>query len=294
MGFILSGAGIGGLVLAPSIRALLTAIGPRWTLRFMAFLNLVVSLPIAITASPSRFVGKRKTHLDLKLALKPLFIFSVSGAFLQAGGNGLPLTFISDYSVVVGFSSSFGATLLAVNNGVNSISRVVTGWAGDKFGRQNTLILTVLWCVLAVVGLWLGSAGKGGDRSMWLAFVVVYGFASGGYNALFPTVSYDFVLSHNRFPEYLISSDFDHPSQTVAEVFGIQAYSSVIGFLYFVRGCGAMFGSPVGGQILGESVIGNYFNVIWYDFALFAGATICVMGVRACDALGKRAWVWKA
>lgn len=189
MGFILSGAGIGGLVLSPSIRALLTALGPRWTLRFMAFLNLVVSLPIAITASPSRFIGTRKTHLDLHLALKPLFIFSVLAAFLQAGGNGLPLTFISEYSVAVGFSASFGATLLAVNNGVNSISRITTGWAGDRFGRQNTLILTVLWCVLAVVGLWLGSVGRGGDRGLWVAFVVVYGFASGGYNALFPTVS---------------------------------------------------------------------------------------------------------
>ena len=176
----------------------------------MAFLNLVVSLPIAITASPSRFIGRRKTHLDLKLALKPLFLFSVFGAFLQAGGNGLPLTFISDYSVVVGFSSSFGATLLAVNNGVNSISRIATGWAGDRFGRQNTLILTVLWCVLAVVGLWLGSAGKGGDRSMWLAFVVVYGFASGGYNALFPTVSPSSVLTRTHFVLLLDASNYLH------------------------------------------------------------------------------------
>lgn len=55
-----------------------------------------------------------------------------------------------------------------------------------------------------------------------------------------------------------------------------------------------MFGSPVGGQILGKSVVGNYFNVIWYDFALFAGTTICVVVVRAYDAMDKRAWVWKA
>lgn len=82
--------------------------------------------------------------------------------------------------------------------------------------------------------------------------------------------------------------------QTIAEVFGIQSYSSVIGFLYFVRGLGSMFGSPVGGQILGESVVKNYMNVVWYDFALFGGATVCVMGVRAYDALDKRSWAWKA
>ena len=40
---------------------------------------------------------------------------------------------------------------------------------------------------------------------------------------------------------------------TIFEVFGIQAYASVNSFVYFVRGCGAAFGPPVGGQILGES-----------------------------------------
>ena len=82
--------------------------------------------------------------------------------------------------------------------------------------------------------------------------------------------------------------------KTVADVFGIQAYSSVIGFLYFVRGLGVMFGSPVGGQILGESVLGNYGKVVWYDFALFGAAALAVLGVRWWDARGKGIWSWKA
>lgn len=40
---------------------------------------------------------------------------------------------------------------------------------------------------------------------------------------------------------------------TVSDILGIQAYASVNGFVFFVRGCGAAFGSPVGGPILGES-----------------------------------------
>jgi MFS family permease len=102
MGIVLSGAGMGGLIMAPAIRALITAVGGRWTLRCLAFVNLLISLPIAVTASPSRYVGRRRTHLDLKLALKPSFLFSVAAAFLQAGGNGLPMTFIADYSVAIG------------------------------------------------------------------------------------------------------------------------------------------------------------------------------------------------
>jgi MFS family permease len=212
MGLILSGSGIGGLVFSPIIRALLSIIGPRWTLRALAFLVLVISMPIAVTASPSRFVGRRPTHINLKLAMKPAFLFSVGAGFLQAGGNGIPLTFLSEYSVALGYSAGFGATLLAVSNGVNSVSRVMTGFAGDKFGRQNTLILTVMLCVISVLGFWLSSTGNGGSKMLWILFVVFYGIAGGGtqpfsllscplstvsqllltkkigYNALFPVV----------------------------------------------------------------------------------------------------------
>ncbi|KAE9370424.1 monocarboxylate transporter [Stipitochalara longipes BDJ] len=267
MGFILSGAGVGGLVFSPLVRALISSVGPRWTLRTLAFLVFVVSLPIAATAAPSRFVGRRPTHIDIKLAMKPSFLFSVGAGFLQAGGNGLPLTFLAEYSVVLGYSAGFGATLLAVSNGVNSISRVMTGFAGDRFGRQNTLILTVVLCVISVLGFWLGSV-SGGNKVLWIVFVVLYGITGGGYNALFPT--------------------------TVAEVFGLQAYASVNGFIYFVRGLGTMFGSPIGGKILGESKLGNYRNVVLFDAALLGGAMFCVIGVRCWDAVDRRTWKWKA
>lgn len=206
--------------------------------------------------------------MDLKLATKPAFLFSVGAAFLQAGGNGLPVTFLPEYSVALGYSAAFGATLLAISSGVNSVSRVAMGFAGDKFGRQNTLILTVVLCVISVLGFWLGSNSQGGNKILWLCFVVFFGITGGGYNALFPT--------------------------TIADVFGLQAYASVNGFVYFVRGLGLMCGSPVGGKILGESRLGNYRSVVWFDAALLGGAAVCVVCVRCWDAVDRRAWNWKA
>lgn len=76
-----------------------------------------------------------------------------------------------------------------MNNAVNAVGRILTGWVGDRVGRQNTLCSMCLFCVAAVGGLWLGSIGDGGKKGLWLAFVVIYGMAGGGYNALFPTVS---------------------------------------------------------------------------------------------------------
>ena len=206
--------------------------------------------------------------MDLKLALKPAFLLSVGAAFLQAAGNLLPLTFLVEYSLALGYTSSFGAILLAVSNGVNSTFRILTGIAGDKFGRQNTLVCTVICSAITVVAFWLNSTAGDGNRTLWIMFVVFYGVAGGGYNALFPT--------------------------TVVDVFGLQAYASVNGFMYFVRGLGAMVGSPVGGKILGQSDLGNYRNVVWFDAALLAGAAVCVVGVRFMDAVDKKVWRWKA
>jgi hypothetical protein len=55
-----------------------------------------------------------------------------------------------------------------------------------------------------------------------------------------------------------------------------------------------MFGSPVGGRILGESRLVNYQNVVVFDAALLAGAVFCVLGVRCYDAVEKKTWKWKA
>lgn len=55
-----------------------------------------------------------------------------------------------------------------------------------------------------------------------------------------------------------------------------------------------MSGSPIGGKILGESRVGNYRNVVWFDAALLGGAALCVICVRCVDAIDKRTWKWKA
>ncbi|KAM0806104.1 monocarboxylate transporter [Usnea florida] len=279
MGLILSAAGLGGVAFSLTIRALLDRVGARWTLRALSLENFLVSLSTALTALPSRSANTpRPTLVNWTIARKPAFILQTLAALLQASGNFVPMTFTPEFSVAVGYTAAFGAVLLAVNNGVNAVSRVLTGVLADAWGRQNVLILSVVGSALSVLVLWMGAAhddremstGTSGDKQgLWVAFVVLYGMLAGGYMALFPV--------------------------TISEVFGIQAYASVNGFVYFVRGCGAAFGAPVGGQILGEGVgAGSYRRLIWYDGALLLGCSVCVLGVRGFDAVEKRRWRWKA
>lgn len=304
---ILAGGGAGGLILSPAIRALLSSIGGRWTLRLYAIFNLVAGLPIAWAVPRSRFAGgenhpapdannqgqgetdsdsegRPNTHVSRALASRPTFVLSAVAAFLQAAGGQLPLAFIPSYTVVLGLGAARGANLLAASSAVNAVARVLTGYVGDRFGRQNTLVVTLAVAGVSVFGLWLGSAlvpggggsggsGGGGDgsvaASLWLAFIMLYSFAIGGYYALFPAL--------------------------VADVFGIRQYAAVNAFILLVRGLGTMFGSPVGGQLLGAPDEGAraYASVAYWDGALLMAATVCCAGVRWADAKGK-GWRWIA
>ncbi|KAI4209031.1 MAG: hypothetical protein LQ351_008004 [Letrouitia transgressa] len=279
MGFILAGGGVGGLLFSPVIRALLSSVGGRWTLRLCGGFNLIAGLPIAWTVPRSQFAAnstvedpdRRNTHISRALASRPTLIFSAVAAFLQAAGAQLPLSFIPSYTVILGLSASKGSNLLAASNAINAVSRVLTGYAGDRLGRQNTLALTLFLAASSVFALWLSSVliTTSSSISLWMAFIVLYSSSAGGYYALFPAL--------------------------IAEVFGIRQYAAVNAFILFVRGLGTIFGSPVGGQLLGNPEEGSraYAGIAYWDGALLMGATLCCIGVRWADGKGK-GWKWIA
>ncbi|KIX02085.1 uncharacterized protein Z518_08024 [Rhinocladiella mackenziei CBS 650.93] len=268
MGFILSAAGVGGLVYAPAARAMLAKLGAAWTLRTFGLVNFVLCIPIVLGTPLSRSLSKRPTLVDVRLAKRLTFILQALAAMTQAAGNFVPLTFLPEFSTRLGYTAAFGAALLAINNAVNTVSRIAMGFIADVAGRQNTLVLSVLGSAITVVAFWLSSA-YGGDMKLWIAFVISYALFAGGYNSLFPT--------------------------TVIEVFGAQAYASVNGFIYFIRGLGALWGSPVGGALVaGGTLPRAYISLIWYDFALLMFSSICVTAVRGFDALEKGQFKLKA
>lgn len=132
--------------------------------------------------------------------------------------------------------------------------------------------MTLLLAAASVFAFWLTSvltATGSISFSLWIAFIVLYSFSAGGYYALFPAL--------------------------IAEVFGIRQYAAVNAFILFVRGLGTMFGSPVGGQLLGrsENGAGAYASIAYWDGALLMGATACCIGVRWADGKGK-GWQWIA
>lgn len=284
LGFILSGAGVGGLILSPVMSTLISRLGVGWALRILGIWNLVVGIPVSFVVKKRGNVynsGRGRTRVDLSVAKRGAFIWQAFGAFLQAGGNVVPTYFLTTYSVsVLAYSPSKASLLLAINNAVNSVARIGMGVLADRVGRQNTLIVSVLLSAVSVLALWPGA-----PRARFVAFAVAYDVLAGGYNALLPT--------------------------TLAEVYGVQHYASVNGAVYFIRGLGALFGAPLAGVILGSHRRGlglhaagaaadlhtlraKYTQVAVYDGVLLLAATLCVAYVRWSDARYRGRWQWKA
>ncbi|GJE90222.1 MFS general substrate transporter [Phanerochaete sordida] len=279
LGFVLSGAGVGGLVLSPVMSALISRLGIGWALRILGFWNLAVGIPVSFVVKKrgNVYSASGRTTVDLSVAKRGAFIWQAFGAFLQAGGNVVPTYFLTTYSVsVLSYSARTASLLLAINNAVNSVARISMGILADRVGRQNTLIVSVLLSAVSVLALWPSA-----PRPRFTAFVVCYGVLAGGYNALLPT--------------------------TIAEVYGVQHYTSVNSAVYFIRGMGALFGAPLAGVILGSHQRGlapaaadvralraRYNQVALYDGALLLAAGVCVAYVRWSDARYRGRWQWKA
>ncbi|KAF9266419.1 monocarboxylate transporter [Marasmius fiardii PR-910] len=284
MGIVLAGSSLGGLVFASVQQWLLDHHGIQWSLRILGIWNFAVGIPVSmvIQRHPSFRSGETsgRRWINTSVLRKGTFWFQALGAFLQAGGNVVPIYYMVAYSVsVLSLSPSTGSMLLSVNSGVNCLSRVAMGIIADYVGRQNTLIGGVVLSALSVFALWYSAA-----KTRFIAFVIVYGIFAGGYNALLPT--------------------------TIVEIYGLQNYATVNGNLLFIRGLGSLFGAPLAGVILGSHarIIGmgmsgingkdklemKFNDVVVYDGALLVVSALCVVYVRWLDAVEKRKWKWMA
>ncbi|KAL5523803.1 hypothetical protein ACEPAG_7976 [Sanghuangporus baumii] len=270
MGIILSGNGIGSLVLAPSIHALIHSVGVRLALRILGIWSLVLMTPVAmVPRHPPSFEAKRRggaSRLNASLLKKDTFIGQAIGCFLQAAGNFVPLFYLPSFSTsVLRYSSSTGSLLLALNNAVNSVARIVMGHLADRVGRQNTLIVSVLLSSISVFALWYDAS-----QARFIAFVVLYGVLAGGHNALLPT--------------------------TITEVFWI-AGPPIAGAILgsHSRGTVVSSGSQIGTTMSALGTLEKKYNdLVVYTGMLLVGASFCVAYVRWGDAKEKGRWTWKA
>lgn len=284
MGIITSGTGVGGVAWAPALRALNAAIGFRNALRLTGALSFILVAfssimlrwepeteqrnRVEMQSSGSRFFVPL---IDWRVARSRKFLAQCISAGLQGAAYYAPVYFFSSYARTLGYSAATGASLIALSNASSALGKVAIGFVADRVGRLNTLLFCTLVSAVIALGLWLPSTLSGADvkgKTLFVTFTILFGVFAGAYISLLPPV--------------------------LVELFGVQHFVSVNGFLYMVRGVTSLIGTPLAGAlIVGSSgnaenigMTKSYLKTTILIGALLAGATAGVTWARVEAAFG--------
>ncbi|KAK3828282.1 MAG: major facilitator superfamily domain-containing protein [Benniella sp.] len=261
-GIAVAGGGFGGLVISPATTAMFSSIGYRWTVRTIAFLHLAIIIPasvlfkarvesgrhrakrlkreqqdrernssgyddkqhtmnVSLSNESQTTLAPKKKRIDFSALKEKRFLILVILAFFVANGYFNPYYYFPTYVQKNGATVTTASLLIGILNGSSAIGRVAMGLASDYIGDINTLLISSFCSGFSVLVVWMLA---GTSIPVMAIFCVLYGFFSGSFVAIVPTVA--------------------------AHLCGISRLASVTGIVYGGIAVGSLIGSPVGGALL--------------------------------------------
>ncbi len=240
-GFVMSGAGVGILMIAPLSDFLIKLLNWRETYLFLGIFTLIVivsaaqflkgapaDIGLAAYGEEESVAGKaRPKGFSLREAFRTyqfwfaFLIYALYG-FISVSVN----VHIVPDAIKLGISSTIAATFLATMGGVQIAGRIGLGILGDHIGNR---LVFVIGFILAISGLfWIMS-----NQAAWafFLFAVVFGLSQGG-------------LSTSQSP-------------LIAGLFGLKSHGLIFGFCGFGYTLGAGIGPYVSGHIF--DITGSYY-----------------------------------
>ena len=135
---------------------MLDSIGMWWILQAIAFENAVICIPMALYARKSRTVGAAAgSVVSAKVLRKSAFILQVAAALIQPSYRELrPNGITLEFPTLLRYRVGFGALLLAINDGISAVSRILMSVHAYRLVRLN-LFLFIIGSAISVFGLWL-------------------------------------------------------------------------------------------------------------------------------------------
>jgi OFA family oxalate/formate antiporter-like MFS transporter len=192
----------------------------------------------------------RRHFTTLEMLRTPQFYFMYVMFVLMATGGLLVTANAGPMARSWGLSAAaltLAATLSPIANGA---SRVFWGWASDRLGRENTMILTFLLqaiCLYLVVAI-----GQRSAATFSLTLVLVY-FTWGQIYSLFPA--------------------------TCGDYFGTRHATSNYAVLYTAKGVASILGGWVGALVFEQS--GSWAMGFYGSAAMALVAALMALGLRS-------------
>ncbi|KAI9835816.1 MAG: hypothetical protein M1837_003588 [Sclerophora amabilis] len=181
-GLVKLGGGLGATTMAVVVQALIHNAGIPWTFRILGFVSLISGVPAALLVR-ERMPSNNAPFVDLSLFYSMpfccLFLAGVVGTFALF----VPPFFLPLFAHSIGLSASTGAGIVAAFNACTAIGRFGAGFACDKFGSTNMLLLTMALNAVSMLALWPVSDTIG----PLIVFAAMNGIANGAFFVTMPT-----------------------------------------------------------------------------------------------------------
>ena len=209
-------------------------------LGLLVYANFTVKSRIPPTKKPWHIMDFIKPFAEVP------FLLTVGAAFLFFFGMFLPFTFIILSAQHNGMSENLASYLLAILNAVSMFGRTLPGFAADKLGRFNMMIVTSFLSTILVLGLWLPARGN----VPFILFAAFFGFSSGAFVSLAPAL--------------------------IAQISDIRQIGVRTGSMFMVISVAALVGNPIGGALIAAEK-GDYTHLqIFCGVMMFAGSCVFV------------------
>lgn len=224
--------------------------------------------------------SSRGVTIDLGAFRDPRFTLTTLGVFLIEWGVFVPITYLISYSLDgLHLPSAFSYQILAIMNTGSVFGRWLPGIVADKVGRFNTMILTVSFCLIVVLALWLPSdliaeENIGGRKAIMIVFALLYGFGSGSGISLTPVCVGQICETREYGTKYGTCYFF----VSFGYVSSITIYSPNWPQLTD-RPNRTLTGIPIAGQII-HSMNGKFTALILFTAGSYAGALFFFVAAR--------------
>ncbi|ODH45626.1 hypothetical protein GX48_08291 [Paracoccidioides brasiliensis] len=241
LGVVASGSSVGGVIYPILVSKLVPRVGFGWTMRICAFVILALCIVVNLTVKsripphPKPFKLKDFTSPFLELP----FVLVTAGAWLFFFGMYLPFTFIVSFARYHGMSSHLAGYLVSILNATSTLGRTLPGYAADRFGRFNVMVITSFMNVIVVLALWIPARGN----IPIILFTAIYGFTSGAFVSLGPAI--------------------------VAQISDVHQVGVRTGAMFAVTSIASLTGNPIAGAL-----VGNINHPTFWRMQVFAGVVM--------------------
>lgn len=216
---------------------------------------------VAGTTKKDRLKSTLKNMLNFNSFKELDYLYLVIAMFFNEFSIIIIITYIATYGRARGLTDSSTYLVVTVMNSSGIIGKLIPLYLSDKFGRYNTMVVTVILMLVSQFAVWLPYYNEGA----FYFFAAMYGFVFSSAYALTPVLIAQ--ISHTR-------------------EFG-QRYATA----YFIVAFGNLICMPVGSQFINVESVSNYNNLIIFSGCTSAMALIFFIASRYM-LVGWKIWVY--